>query len=470
MAHPKILLLDLHRSKQLGETLIRILASSFRIEVYSPVHSNIDGIELDGGKLRAMVARADPDLTFLVAASSTLRQAETLKLVAKLSAASPLIIVMDEAEPRQAFELLKLGVADYLAAPLDPVDVLPRVWRLSEKLLDSSPATAELKERLGLKQIVGESPAFVSEMNKIPPAAKCDVGVLISGETGTGKELYARAIHYLSPRASGPFVPVNCGAIPAELVENELFGHTRGAFTGATTAQHGLLREAEGGTLFLDEIDCLPLLAQTKLLRFLQEKEYRPLGSAKLCRANVRVIAASNADFRETVRTGKLRQDLYYRLNVLTLALPPLRERAEDIPLLAAHFLKKFASEFDKPVAGIAHDAIRQLTLYGWPGNVRELEHVIERAVVLSETDLLRPSDLNLGGADEETDPLNESFQQAKANFVRQFERGYIQKLLLAHSGNITRAARAASKNRRAFWQLIQKHKIDMRDFKPTAS
>ena len=467
MKDAKVLLLNVQPTSDLCEVLHKLLAPACRVELYHQPPAEAHGDELSRSKLPALVARLAPDLIFLIAKTALFSQPDALELVARLSAASPLIIVMDKAEPKQAFELLKLGVVDYLTAPLKAVDVLPRVWRLLEKMREGETVTKKLKEKLGLKQLVGQSPAFVSELSKIRPAAKCDVSVLISGETGTGKELYARAIHYLSPRADGPFIPINCGAIPAELVENELFGHLRGAFTGAATAQHGLLREAEGGTLFLDEIDCLPLLAQTKLLRFLQEKEYRPLGSSKVCRADVRVIAASNVDFLEAVRAGKLRKDLYYRLNVLLLTLPPLRERAEDIPLLATHFLKKYADEFDKLVSGIDADAIQKLILYSWPGNVRELEHIIERAVVLTESELISAADINLGGDGDECQPPRESFREAKAEFIRQFERGYIQKVLLAHQGNITRAARAANKNRRAFWQLIQKHHIDLRDFKP---
>jgi transcriptional regulator with PAS, ATPase and Fis domain len=320
-----------------------------------------------------------------------------------------------------------------------------------------------LKEKIGLEQLIGESSMFLNEIKKIPLAAVCDESVLIWGETGTGKELCARAVHYLSGRAEKPFVPVNCGAIPLELVENELFGHARGAFTGAFSSQTGLLREAEGGTLFLDEIDWLPHLAQVKLLRFLQEKEYRPLGSTKSCSADVRVIAASNMDFEDAVVAGKLRQDLYYRLNVLTMMLPPLRARREDIRLLARHFLRKYLLEFQTPAKEISDSAMQLLTLHDWPGNVRELEHVIKRAVILSERQSIECEDLNLTRREA---PQPETFQQAKASVVNQFERSYIQNLLQTYHGNITRAADAAHKNRRAFWQLIRKHNINARNFK----
>jgi two-component system, NtrC family, response regulator GlrR len=268
----------------------------------------------------------------------------------------------------------------------------------------------------------------------------------------------------LSPRSTGPFVPVNCGAIPFDLVENELFGHERGAFTGASTAKPGLIQEAEGGTLFLDEIDCLPLTAQVKLLRFLQEKEYRRLGSAKVLHADVRVIAASNTPFEEAVRTGKMRQDLYYRLHVFSLALPPLRERRQDIPHLARHFVRKYSAEFrDQPIE-LLPQSIQKLIFYDWPGNVRELEHTIERAVMFCETRGLGPEHIIL--------PLNkspqpgESFQQAKAKVIEQFERDYIHSLLVSYQGNISKAAQAARKNRRAFWELIRKYQMNARSFK----
>jgi len=323
-----------------------------------------------------------------------------------------------------------------------------------------------LKETLGLKRLIGESPAFVEQIQKLPAVARCDAGVLISGETGTGKELIARAIHYLSPRARGPFVPVNSGAIPLDLVENELFGHERAAFTGAHAAQPGLIEQADGGTLFLDEVDSLPPLAQVKLLRFLQEKELRRLGSTRTRKCDVRVIAATNAEVEAALAEGKIRRDLYYRLNVIPVPLPPLRERRKDIPLLALHFLHRYAGELGQPCRAFTPGAMQALQDYGWPGNVRELEHVVERAVVLAGD----REEIDLGALDvprpdsRPADPP--SFQEAKARAIARFERGYLEELLATFGGNITRAARAAQKNRRAFWELIRKHDIDARRFR----
>jgi two-component system, NtrC family, response regulator GlrR len=321
-----------------------------------------------------------------------------------------------------------------------------------------------LTEKLGLKQLIGASAAFLSETNKIPVVAKSDISVLISGETGTGKEMVGRAIHYLSPRAGQRFVPVNCGAIPVELLENELFGHERGAFTGASGPRDGLIQEAEKGTLFLDEVDCLPLLAQVKLLRFLQEKEYRPLGSTKALKGDVRIIAASNANLEQAVAAGTLRRDLYYRLNVVPINLPPLRDRSADILVLANHFLAHYAERLNSPAREFSPEAERKLMFYSWPGNVRELEHVVERVVVLSTQKTIQESHIVFPGDNDRLGAL--SFQEMKAKVISQFETNYIQSLLIAYKGNISKAAEAAQKERRTFWQLVRKHKIDAQKFK----
>ena len=324
-----------------------------------------------------------------------------------------------------------------------------------------------LKEELGLTHFVGSNPVFIAEMRKIPLVAKCNAGTLILGETGTGKEIFARAIHGLSSRSDKPFVPINCGAIPVDLMENELFGHHRGAFTGASQSQLGVIDEAEGGTLFLDEIGSLPLLAQVKLLRFLQDKEYRPLGSTKPRRADIRVIAAANTPLESAVKAKAFRQDLYYRLNIMAFSLPPLRSRREDIPTFARHFAAKYGSDYSKPVTEILPEAFQKLLRHEWPGNVRELEHTIERAVLFSQQGEIRESDLALS-TEHVAQPLP-SFHDAKARVIAQFEKDYIEGLLIAYNGNVSRAAKAAQKNRRAFWELIRKHEIDLRPFRSTS-
>ena len=306
------------------------------------------------------------------------------------------------------------------------------------------------------RSLVGQNSAFLDEINKIPRIAKCAACVLISGETGTGKGICARLIHRLGDRAERPLVAVNCGAIPSELAENELFGHKNGAFTGARAVKKGLIAAAEGGSLFLDEIDSLAYSAQVKLLRFLQEKTYRPLGSTKECRADVRIIATSSGAPEEVLASGKIRRDLYYRINVLQLRLPPLRKRREDIPLLAAHFLKEHHHESEKRIKGFSLPAVQKLLFYDWPGNVRELRHVIERTVAHLQGETIDAGDIGL----PEVVPF-EPLKDAKERFVVDFERRYIRNMLLLAQGNISEAARASNKHRRAFWQLIRKHSIE---------
>ena len=352
--------------------------------------------------------------------------------------------------------VLEMGASDFLLPPLRRSELLPRLMRQARITCCSDALVQKLKEDIGLKQMIGESPTFLDKVRCVPRFARCDAPVLISGESGTGKELFARAIHYLSPRADRPFVPVNCGALPENLVESEIFGHKRGAFTGAVSDQAGLIREAEGGTLFLDEIDCLTPQAQVKLLRFLQDGEYRSVGSHQILRANIRVVAAANADFSHIVREGKFREDLFYRLNVLALALPALRERPGDILLLTHDFLEKQAAITEARPKNLSLAALNRLLSHSWPGNVRELQNVLTRAIVLSDRDSIEPPDLDL----PEDGPTAEeqSFRAMKSRAIQRFEHDFLATIMHAHGGNITRAASAVKKNRRAFWQLLRKH------------
>ena len=451
-----LLLLDFNSHGNLGNELCSILESSAlpQIQVHQE-HLEDISISDRPNFLANLFHRLKPSVTFLVSQLSPLIPARTLFQSFKTNAVEPpVIVVTEEDEPDEVFETLKLGAVDFITAPLTPINIVPRVRRLLSQDDYSLSETFSVDHKL-----VGHSPAFMSEINKIPLVAKCDAGVMISGETGTGKELCARAIHNLSTRASQPFVPVNCGAIPVELAENELFGHERGAYTGAGTAQLGLIQEADKGTLFLDEIDSLPLLAQVKLLRFLQEREFRPLGSAKTRHADVRVVTATNVNFERAIKEGKLRQDLYYRLNIIPITLPPLRDRLEDIQLLAEFFRAKYSLNFNKHVTGFSPNALQNLLIHDWPGNVRELEHVVQRAVAMCQLSLIRAEDIQLTSFS--TSPVLESFKHAKDRAVNQFERNYLQSLLLAYQGNITKAAEAAQKDRRAFWELMRKHQID---------
>ena len=316
-------------------------------------------------------------------------------------------------------------------------------------------------EEILFQSLVGQNPAFLEQVHKIPQIAQCTACVLISGETGTGKRVSAQLIHNLGKRASKPLVTINCGALPAELAENELFGHKDGAFTGAKAVKKGLIAMAEGGSLLLDEIDSLPYSVQAKLLRFLQEKTYRPLGSTQESLADVRIIASSGMGPEELLASGRIRRDLYYRINVLQLRLPPLRKRREDIPLLAAHFLRKHSQESGKRIEGLSQRAVQKLIFHDWPGNVRELRHVIERAVAHVQKATIDAGDIAL----PEAAPL-EPLKDAKEKFVVDFERRYIRQVLMLSRGNISEAARASNKHRRAFWELIRKHRIDIQNYR----
>lgn len=317
---------------------------------------------------------------------------------------------------------------------------------------------ARLSETWGLKKLVGNSPSFLKVVDNIPLAAKSDVNVLIQGETGTGKELFARALHYLSSRAKYPFFSVNSAALPVTLFENELFGHAKEAFTDARTSQPGLIHEAEGGTVFLDEINSLEPASQAKLLRFLEEKEYKPLGTGRSVKANVRIIAASNANLKKNMKEGKFRQDLFYRLNIVPLALPSLRERREDIPILAKHFLKKYERKFG--TRRFSSAAMEKLSLYSWPGNIRELENIVLQVMILVPDEVIGPESLPFSLEGGDRSQTCQPFQEAKKKVINAFEMEYLSDILSLYHGNITRAAKAAGKDRRVFGRLVKKHKL----------
>lgn len=278
------------------------------------------------------------------------------------------------------------------------------------------------------------------------------------------KELFARAVHYMGPRRGKPFAPVNCAALPDHLVENELFGHAKGAYTDASSAVKGIVAEAEGGTLFLDEVEALSSLAQSKLLRFLEDHEYRPLGSARTRIADVRVVAATNVDLRREVDAQRFREDLFYRLNVLLLNVPPLRDRPEDIPRLANHFLGRFALQLGRPVPRLSESALAVLAAHDWLGNVRELEAVVQRSMLLTDRVVLEAEDIDL--STQPRDPTGaQGYQEAKNAVIDRFERDYVTRVLTAHGGNISQAARSAGTDRRALQRLMRKHRINRHAF-----
>lgn len=337
-------------------------------------------------------------------------------------------------------------------------------------------------QQLGL---IGNSDAFQRVLGRIPRLASSDSTVLITGETGTGKELVAQALHARSSRCGEPFIPVNCGSLPEDLVENELFGHARGAYTGAAGPGRGLLAEAERGSLFLDELNSLSRSTQSKLLRFLQNREYRVLGSTRLLHADVRIIAATNVNLDQEIADGRFRADLYHRLNVLSIELPPLRARQSDIILLGEHFAQVFGNLYGKEAIRFMPAARAWMKQYHWPGNIRELQSAVERAVLLSPDQDINVEYISLGESSpsrlapyqsdiEHTAPAlaesngHEIFREAKARFIRQFERSYLIQVMAAEEGNVSRAARLAGMQRRDFQRLLRKH--DIRRTQPRAS
>lgn len=381
----------------------------------------------------------------------------------------PSLVVCDASLTPWISDIARSGIDDFLFEPYSDEELRVRVQRLvgfpavPRDASVPSPALVRLSRNL-----IGTNRKFLDQVDRLAAYAKCDATVLILGETGTGKEIFAQAVHYMSARAADPWVAVNCGAIPNDLIEDELFGHVRGAYTTAHANRNGLVKEAEGGSIFLDDVDCLPLSAQAKLLRFLQEREFRAVGSNTVQRANVRVIAASNRDLGKLAARGEFRQDLYFRLNVLPLTLPVLRERREDISPLALHFVRHFAREFKRPVDGITPAALKRMLMHDWPGNVRELQHVVERAVLLARGPLLDDGDVDVGRSPSEP-AMDTSFRSMKARVVEDFERGYIEHLLGVNGGNVTHAARAAGKNRRAFFALMRKYRIASEQFRQPA-
>ncbi|WP_343731696.1 sigma-54 dependent transcriptional regulator [Duganella sp.] len=412
-----------------------------------------------------------PAFDLLLMVSSPASHAHDLALLRRICAlppCCPVLAVNCGLSCAQLEQLLAAGACDFVYHPFSPAELLARLRRALGAAAPPSSAGERPFQHPCLRDYIGNSPAFRRELDKLPRFAACDAGVLIGGETGTGKELCAQAIHYLSARAERPWVAINCGAVPADLIDSELFGHVRGAYTTAHSSRHGLVAEAEGGTLFLDDIDGLPLAAQSKLLRFLQEGEFRVVGSNTVRHANVRVIAASNRDLQALAGRGQFRLDLYFRLNILAVTLPALRERQEDIPTLATHFCQHYAQKFNKTVRAVSPQALRKLTAHDWPGNVRELQHVIERAVVIAAGMVLAADDIDLPDAIlQDGEDAEVSFRNAKARMIEEFERGYIEQLLTRFAGNVTRAAQAAGKNRRAFFALIQRYQIEPQRYRP---
>jgi DNA-binding NtrC family response regulator len=408
------------------------------------------------------LAASEAELVVLVAVPLAPQAMALFKWLQDNTIPTPILVLLPRDVDDETLSIVSRSTVDFILWPVHKGELRYRLERIlggwsRKHELDS--VHERLARMLGLEQLVGKHPAFLNAIQTIPLIAESDLPLLITGPTGTGKELCARGVHNLSKRRNFPFIAVDCGAIPDHLFENELFGHARGAFTDAHADQKGLAAIANGGTLLLDEIDALSLGAQAKLLRFLQERAYRPLGSEKFVKADVNVIAATNRDIERHVQEKLFRSDLYFRLNVLRIELPPLYERGSDIELLARHFLQVYCSTHGVQKS-FSPAALRKLESHNWPGNVRELLNVVQRAAVLCEGAYILPSHIPLVVSEDIPEPSRAAFQSARSRAIEAFEKRYVESLLAKHNGNVTRAALEAGKDRRAFGRLKKKYNI----------
>jgi DNA-binding NtrC family response regulator len=437
-----------------------------------------DGYEVetaeDGARALSLVATRPYDV---VVTDIRMPGADGFELLAAVKARAPateVVMMTGYATVGDAVRAMKMGAFDYLEKPFDPDAALAVVARAAEhkRIVDAARLAVRPGEEDAFHNLVGRSPRMRDVFRLLEKAAQVDATVLLLGETGTGKELAARAIHFHSPRKARRFVAVNCGALPGELVESELFGHARGAFTGAAAAKPGLFEEADGGTVFLDEVGELPLPAQVKLNRVLQEREIRRVGDTTPIQVDVRVVAATHRDLREEVRAGRFREDLFYRVNVFTVTLPPLRERAEDVELLAAHFLEKHARALRRELRGFSPDALRRLAGHPWPGNVRELENTVERAVAVAGGDLVEvedlPPEIALAppGAPSPALLAAMPYKDAVAEARDRASREYLVAIMKEFGGNVTRAAERAGMERESLHRLLRRYGLRSEDFK----
>jgi DNA-binding NtrC family response regulator len=403
---------------------------------------------------------------------------EVVRNVKLLQPDLPILIITGYSTVDTAVEAMKGGAADYISKPFSPEEICHKIRSALEHraiLVDDIYLSKELRDNQGFDRFIGHSRAMQKVYRRILQVAPTDSNVLVTGESGTGKELLARAIHNHSPRKSQPFVAVDCTSLAESLLESELFGHIRGSFTGATQTKMGLFKVADGGTLFLDEIANLSLTTQAKLLRVLQEREVTPIGGTRPIPIDIRLVAATNRNLKEMLLEGSFREDLYFRLNIIPIDLPPLRERDGDLPLLTGHFLKTFSEEFGKEIRGLAPNAMALLESYPFPGNVRELENVIERATVLTEGEFIQREDLELatesntlsgemeGYIPQSACELKEKKRIIREQAVKPVEKAFVLQALERNSWNVTRAAEETGMLRPNFQALIKKFGISIR-------
>jgi len=431
-------------------TLLRLLGILLREEGYAVLTAE------SGEKALAVLAAEKPDLVLTDLRMGGMDGLELFDALRRIYSMLPVIILTAHGTIPEAIDSTRRGVFGFIQKPYEAKTLLAEVRRAIALDAQSESSTEEDSGT----QIVTRSPRMKAVLDEARVVAATDASVLIQGDTGSGKELLAQTIHDWSPRNEKPFVAINCGAIPEQLLESELFGHVKGAFTGAVRDHQGLFQSAAGGTVFLDEIGDMPLPLQVKLLRVLQQREVRPVGATRSVPIDVRLISATHRNLEEEIAAQRFREDLYYRLNVVCLTLPPLAERREDIPLLAQHFLAGLSAKYNKGCNGFAAEAMELLARANWPGNVRQLFNVVEKCVALSTTPIVSLTMIERALNRVSEDMV--SFDDAR----RDFERDYLAQLLKLTEGNVTQAARIANRNRSDFYTLLNRHQLDPSQFK----
>jgi DNA-binding NtrC family response regulator len=439
-----------------------------------------DGYEVDSARNGAEALRKVEETAYEVVVLDIMMPGvdglEVLQQVKERHPEVEVIMMTGLSQIKTAVQSMKVGAFDYLSKPFDPDEfkvVVDRALERRRLLRENRDLKQEVDSKYRFENIIGSSPAMQAVFRQIAQCAPTNCSVLITGESGTGKEIIARAIHYNSLRKDAPFVAVDCNALSESLLESELFGHVKGAFTGAVAAKRGMFEVANHGTLFLDELGNIPLSIQAKLLRVLQEREFRAVGDTRTQRTDVRLVTATNKDLKAMVAAGTFREDLYYRVNVFPIQVPPLRERRDDIPALAFYFLKKFSAELDKPLTGFSDGAMSLLVNHGWAGNVRELENTIHRAVILASDSLVRKAHLAhitdpSPGLDIDIPRTGEELKRvkklAREKSVENVEKLFIQETLKRNAWNVTKSAEETGMQRTNFQALMKKYNIRVRD------
>ena len=458
-ARPQILIVDDEPA------LLKLLAMRLKLEGFDVTTAE------SGERALAQLAVSQPQLVVSDLQMGGMDGMALFATIQRQHPSLPVIILTAHGSIPAAVAATKRGVFNYLTKPFEADALLAEIRAALKASGATDPVLAgagDLTDASGTGavdgawrvEIITKSPAIEGVLREAKLVADTDASVFITGPSGSGKELLARAIHRASPRSARPFIAVNCGAIPEQLLESELFGHVKGSFTGAVRDHKGLFATAAGGTLFLDEIGDMPLLLQVKLLRVIQEREVRPVGSSASIPVDVRIISATHRDLQAEVEAGRFREDLFYRLNVVSLALPPLSGRREDIPLLANHFLAKLAAKHGRSVNGFTTEAMDLLVAASWPGNVRQLYNVVEKIVALSTVPMV-PASLAQRAIQRQAEEI-ESLDDAK----KRFEFDYLTQLLRLTAGNVSQAARLAQRNRSEFYNLLKRHELDPGLFK----